>query len=128
MPLYDYKCPHHGVFQELAPMSEHDKPRACPQCQVQSARIIMIPPHIKNMLKEKMEAMERNEKAQHSPDVMTAAQFHEREAEKKERQLFENRHKHNSSCGCGTKRKSNLMYTAEGNKMFPGMRPWMISH
>ncbi len=39
-------------------------------------------------------------------------------------------HKHGKGCGCGDKpiRKSNLLYTADGNKMFPSMRPWMISH
>jgi hypothetical protein len=56
---------------------------------------------------------------------MTAGEFHAREKEKQERHA----HKHGSNCGCNAKkRRSNLMYTAEGNKMFPSMRPWMISH
>ncbi|MAK92100.1 MAG: formamidase [Oceanospirillaceae bacterium] len=128
MPLYDYKCQSHGVFQELAPMAEHDQPKPCPQCAAMSARVIVLPPEIAQMIKEKREAMERNEKAREAPDVMTAAQYQERETEKKERHLFDNKHKHSSNCGCNNKRKSNLMYTADGNKMFPGMRPWMISH
>ncbi|MAD45261.1 MAG: formamidase [Oceanospirillaceae bacterium] len=128
MPLYDYKCPEHGVFQELAPMREHDQPKPCPQCAAQSARVIVLPPEIARVVKEQQQARERNEKARESPDVMTAGQYQEREAEKAARQAFDNRHKHGSQCGCGEKRRSNLMYTAEGNKMFPGMRPWMISH
>jgi len=128
MPLYDYKCAQHGVFQELASMAEHDQPKPCPQCATLSARVIVLPPEIAQVIKEKREAMERNEKAREAPDVMTSAQYQECEEEKKERHLFDNRHKHSSNCGCGQKRKSNLMYTAEGNKMFPGMRPWMISH
>lgn len=128
MPLYDYKCPQHGVFQELAPMAEHDQPKPCPQCATQSARVIVLPPEIAQMIKEKRDAMERNEKAKEAPDFMTSAQYHEREKEKQEKHLFDNRHKHGNGCGCGQKRRSNLMYTAEGNKMFPGMRPWMISH
>ncbi|PHS63070.1 MAG: formamidase [Thalassobium sp.] len=126
MPLYDYKCPQHGVFQELATMEKHDQPTACPQCQTLSARIIMLPPHLAKMLKETKEAMERNEKAQHEPEFMTSSQYHEREQEKRER--YQHKHKHHNGCGCDTKRRSNLMYTADGNKMFPGMRPWMISH
>lgn len=128
MPLYDYKCQQHGVFQELAPMSEHDQPKPCPQCQQVSGRIIILPPEIAKVLKQTREAMERNEKSRESPEVMTSAQFHQREQEIKERQKFNNRHKHSSDCGCNKPRRSNLMYTAEGNKMFPGMRPWMISH
>lgn len=126
MPLYDYKCPEHGVFHELASVEHHDKPAFCPQCQTLSARVIVLPPAIAQMIKEQREAMERNEKASHEPEVMTASQFHEREQEKQER----HNHKHGSGCGCqsGKKRRSNLLYTAEGNKMFPSMRPWMISH
>ena len=70
MPLYDYKCPEHGVFQELAAMADHEKPSFCPQCQTMSARIVLIPPAIAQMIKEKKEAMERNEKAQHAPEFM----------------------------------------------------------
>ncbi|WP_221801613.1 FmdB family zinc ribbon protein [Oceanobacter mangrovi] len=128
MPMYEYKCPHHGVFQELAPMQQHDQPKPCPQCQTVSARVIVLPPEIARVLRETRAAMERNEKARESPDVMTAGQYREREEERQARAAVE--HRHHSGCGCnqGKKRKSNLMYTAEGNKMFPGMRPWMISH
>lgn len=136
MPLYDYKCPDHGVFQELAPMQEHDKPRPCPQCHTTSARVIVLPPEIAKVLKETKAAMERNEKAREAPDFMTAAQYREREEERQARIAFDAKkkggcgcgHSHNHSHSQGKKRTSNLMYTAEGNKMFPGMRPWMISH
>ena len=86
MPLYDYKCPEHGVFQELAPMREHDQPKPCPQCAAQSARVIVLPPEIARVVKEQQQARERNEKARESPDVMTAGQYQEREAEKAARQ------------------------------------------
>ncbi len=130
MPLYDYKCPDHGVFQELATMDDHDKPCACPQCGTQSGRVITLPPQLLEMLKEKKEAMERNEKAQHEPQFLTPAQYREQEAEKKARAAH--KHRHSSRCGCGSdsssERKSKLFYTADGSKMFPSMRPWMISH
>lgn len=126
MPLYDYKCPEHGVFQELAMMAEHDKPCQCPRCGVLSPRVITLPPQLLEMLKEKKEAIARNEKAQHEPRCLTPAQYREEEAEKKARAAH--KHHHHSGCGCNSERKSKLFYTADGSKMFPSMRPWMISH
>lgn len=59
----------------------------------------------------------RNEKASHEPIISTADQ-RARDAE------------HRKSCGCKKKSdgKHMLFYTADGKKMFPSMRPWMISH
>jgi putative FmdB family regulatory protein len=122
MPLYEYKCPDHGVFQELAKLDDHDKPCVCPQCGLMSGRVLTLPPEFLNMLKEKRDAMERNEKSMDSPEFMTGTQYKEREQER------EARHKHDKGCGCSSHKKSNLFYTADGNKMFPSMRPWMISH
>ena len=115
MPLYDYKCQQHGVFSELTTIANMESPVDCPQCGVVSPRILALPPHIVSMMKETKQAMERNEKAQHEPIISTL----ERRTNDK---------KHASDCGCSSGKKSNLFYTAEGNKMFPSMRPWMISH
>jgi hypothetical protein len=99
MPLYDYKCQQHGVFSELSTI----------------ANMEALPPHIVSMMKETKQAMERNEKAQHEPIISTL-----------DRRTHDK--KHASDCGCSSGKKSNLFYTADGNKMFPSMRPWMISH
>jgi len=115
MPLYDYKCQQHGVFSELSTIANMEAPVDCPQCGVVSPRILALPPHIVSMMKETKQAMERNEKAQHQPVVSTLDRR-------------ENDHEHSSTCGCSSKKKSNLFYTADGKKMFPSMRPWMISH
>lgn len=116
MPVYDYKCQTHGVFHELATMEDRQKPCACPQCGAPSARIIMIPPQFLDMDKDKRQAYAANEKAQHEPIVST-------DSSRKIR-------KEDGGCGCSNHRKksSNLMYTATGEKFFPSMRPWMISH
>jgi len=116
MPVYDYKCKDHGVFHELATMDDHDQPCACPQCGKMSARVIMIPPEILNMNSERRQAFETNEKAQHQPIFSNDAS---RKIDKRD-----------GGCGCGDhkKRNSKLMYTARGEKFFPSMRPWMISH
>ena len=117
MPVYDYKCPEHGIFYELATMEDHASPAACPQCQSLSPRIIMMPPQLFGMVPEKRKAMERNEVARHEPEHSTVDS------------RAENAEKVKYGCGCKhEKRSSKLLYTADGNKMFPSMRPWMISH
>lgn len=116
MPVYDYKCQTHGVFYELAALKDSVKPCACPRCGELSARIILVPPEIFKMAAEKKKAYEINEKNQHEPAFST-----------KERR--EHDHKHSRACGCLTKLgKSSLILTGRGEKMFPSMRPWMISH
>lgn len=117
MPVYDYKCPQHGLFHELATMADHARPAACPHCGTLSARVIVMAPEILDMAAEKKQAMDRNEAARHEPQFSTTDSRAENE----------DRLKH--GCGCQHHKKpSRLMYTAEGNKMFPSMRPWMISH
>ena len=117
MPVYDYKCPEHGIFHELATLEDHDKPSVCPQCQSLSPRIIMMAPQILDMAPERRKAIERNEVARHEPQHSTP----DTRAENAEKLKY--------GCGCQhEKRTSKLFYTAEGNKMFPSMRPWMISH
>ncbi len=123
MPLYDYKCAEHGVFQEMVKLADFDKPCACPQCGAQSPRVILFSPEFLAMAAQRRQAFETNEKARHEP-VFSNQSIRE-DAQRELRQ-----HKHAPGCGCHSeqKRKSSLMYTADGSKMFPSMRPWMISH
>ena len=117
MPVYDYKCAEHGLFYELASMADHAKPAPCPKCEAMSARVIIMSPGILDMAKEKKQAIDRNESAKHEPRHSTADS------------RAENAEKLKHGCGCThKKRSSKLMYTADGSKMFPSMRPWMISH
>ncbi|MFT5421422.1 MAG: putative FmdB family regulatory protein [Candidatus Endobugula sp.] len=117
MPVYDYKCADHGVFYELASMSESDQPATCPSCSKASARIIMLSPDILDMSPAKRLAEKTNERNQHEPAYSTKVRREED-------------HKHSNGCGSDARKvgKSNLLYTAHGEKMFPSMRPWMISH
>jgi len=117
MPVYDYKCTEHGLFYELASMEDHAKPANCPKCQTLSPRVIIMPPSLFEMDADKKQAIERNEIAQNEPEYSTIESRAENEEMIKK------------GCGCGhKKRPSKLMYTANGDKMFPSMRPWMISH
>jgi putative FmdB family regulatory protein len=117
MPVYDYKCAEHGLFYELASMDDHAEPMPCPECSTASARIIIMSPALLDMAKEKKQAIDRNQAAQHEP------QYSDRDTRAENADKL----KHGSGCS-HKKRGSKLMYTAEGNKMFPSMRPWMISH
>ncbi len=126
MPLYDYKCQSHGVFHELATLDESATPCACPVCGELSARVIMLSPSLIGMDAERRQAMERNERARHEP-VFSNNEYRQEQAE---RRAFHKRH--HKGCGCGAEDapigKSRLFFTADGKKMFPSMRPWMISH
>ena len=118
MPVYDYKCREHGIFHELATMEDFDKPVSCPQCQKLSPRIIMMAPAVHDMASDKSKAIERNEIARHEPEYST------------QDSRLENAERLKHGCGCShtEKRSTKLFYTADGKKMFPSMRPWMISH
>ncbi|MGH1485181.1 MAG: FmdB family zinc ribbon protein [Cellvibrionaceae bacterium] len=117
MPVYEYKCEEHGVFYGLATMDESDKPSHCTTCGGISPRIIRIAPEILDMSPSARKAAATNERSQHEPTFST-----------KDRR--ESDDEHSSGCGCNKQKpgKSKLMYTAQGDKMFPSMRPWMISH
>ncbi len=116
MPVYDYKCQTHGLFYELASVADSDKPAACPTCGKSCPRVIILAPELFKMDKDVKEAHELNERNQHEPTFSTTERREDDE-------------QHASGCGCSKKlSRSKLMYTAQGDKMFPSMRPWMISH
>lgn len=117
MPVYDYKCQEHGVFHELATFEDFQKPCPCPVCGTLSARIIRLSPELFTMDKDKKHAHETNERAQHEPVFSTS-----------ERRQDDHQHKHGCGCSKKTTSKSALILTANGEKMFPSDRPWMISH
>lgn len=133
MPLYDYKCREHGLFHELATMEMAGDPCPCPKCGVLSTRVVIIPPQILAMAKERKKRFEINEKAQHEPGVANAKILSEMNADKAHNVYSGN------SCHCNTihplqlnpnkgKLQQQLIYLPDGSKIFPSQRPWMISH
>lgn len=110
MPLYDYKCAAHGLFHELVPVLESGEACACPACGTLSPRVLLVAPQLLMMDPTKRAALARNEKAAHEP-------------------RHGNQHsEHENGCCHRERHKPQVFYTAEGNKMFPSARPWMISH
>lgn len=117
MPVYDYKCRQHGLFNTLATMADSAKPAPCPTCRASSPRVIVLPSQIAAMDANQRAAQTRNERSRHEPVFSTA----DRRSHDKE---------HSRACGCGSVKsgKSMMFYTADGKKTFPSARPWMISH
>lgn len=133
MPVYDYKCPEHGVFHELATIAQGGDPKVCPQCRKLSARVIMIPPEVLAMAPNKRASIERNEAAKHQPIISTT----DSRADVAERRAFDHKHGHQHGKGscCSHEHasdksalKQQVILLPDGSKVFPSQRPWMISH
>lgn len=138
MPVYDYKCPKHGLFHELATMAQAGDPCACPKCGTHSPRVIMIPPEVLAMAPERRKMMATNEKAVNEPIISTLDS--RAEAAERRQHAIKNAGKkqhgsHHQGCGCHSEHrgdrsqlKQQVVYLPDGSKVFPSQRPWMISH
>lgn len=115
MPLYDYKCAQHGLFQELGEMADHAKPAPCPHCGQPAGRVIRLPTAALNRDPTRRQADARNERSRHEPLIST-------------RDQRDHDHHHALACGAGKERNSAALYLPDGSKIFPSGRPWMISH
>lgn len=135
MPVYDYKCPDHGVFHELATLAQSGDPCGCPKCGKLSPRVVMIPPEVLAMAPNRRKAEARNEKANHEPIISTRdsrAEAADKEIYYRKQAASGKRHK---GCGCNHEHKTDrsqlkqqVVYLPDGSKVFPSQRPWMISH
>jgi putative FmdB family regulatory protein len=66
MPIYEYCCPHCGLFDALTPMSEASQPATCFDCGALSPRIISAP-RLAVMGNAARRLHERNERGAHEP-------------------------------------------------------------
>lgn len=113
MPTYDYACPQCGGFEAFRTLSARNDAAVCPSCSAASERVFVSAPHLALMADSTRSAMATNERAQHEP----------------KRSGDYARLKHPAGCGCCSTSKRGATVTApNGNKAFPGKRPWMISH
>lgn len=118
MPVYDYKCQEHGIYNELATLDDSAKPTPCPECGILCARIIMVPPSLQKVSEAERKGHETNEKSQHEPIFSN-----------EDRRQHD--HQHAAHSGCNKHKVSSaakMLYTATGEKIFPSARPWMIGH
>ncbi len=112
MPTYDYACPACGPFEALRRLDARDLPSPCPECGAASDRMLAHAPQLALMDGATRTAMLVNERASHAPRSSRDAPAP---------------HRHHAGCGCAHKRGATVT-GANGNKAFPGKRPWMISH
>ncbi|WP_417669243.1 zinc ribbon domain-containing protein [Roseibium sp.] len=122
MPVYDYLCAKCGPITALRPMSAHGDPIECPACKQEAPRAFLQAPHVSGLSHDRRQAFERNEKSRHAPKLSTRDSREAGAAGRK---------KHPSGCSCCSgisSSRSGTVFTADGGKLFPSKRPWMISH
>jgi putative FmdB family regulatory protein len=68
MPLYEYECDSHGVFEAIRSLRDAALPEACPDCGV-GARRILSAPRLAQMEASQVVARDRNERSQHEPRI-----------------------------------------------------------
>lgn len=66
MPLYEYDCKQHGVFEAMRSMAQAEEPERCPSCSVPSPRVLSAPRLACIGAHERI-ARDRNEKSRHEP-------------------------------------------------------------
>lgn len=69
MPIYEYECPEHGVFERERAMAEARSPAPCPVCDVAARRIISAP-NLTALPRSAVLARDRNERSRHEPRVV----------------------------------------------------------
>ncbi|MET0340221.1 MAG: zinc ribbon domain-containing protein [Polyangiales bacterium] len=69
MPLYEYECDAHGVFEQLRSLSEYGAPAPCPDCGAEVARVVSTP-LLACVSRETRIARDRNEKSQYEPRMV----------------------------------------------------------
>ncbi len=72
MPLYEYACMEHGVFEAQRPMAESADDGECPVCLRGSPRILSAL-NVGRMAASQVKAIGHNERNQHEPRVVRAA-------------------------------------------------------
>ena len=114
MPMYQYHCESCGPFDLMIPMAKAREPASCPSCAALSRRDIAAP-YLGTRSRNTIVVGDRNERARNEP-----------------RHSNEHGHKHSAGGNCcngGSSRISGkTLSNGAGDKMFPSMRPWMISH
>ena len=70
MPLYEYECGAHGLFEAQRAVTDFDAAGVCPTCHGESTRVLSVPRLRRTGASERV-ARDRNERSQHEPKVVT---------------------------------------------------------
>jgi putative FmdB family regulatory protein len=125
MPIYEYECQQHGVFDELRSFDEYQLPANCPVCENACARAVSMP-RFRMMSDGKFKAHERNEKSQHEPAA--------HKGKLADHALFKGKAKRGHYCtsSCDHQKNTSADSTSpEKSQTFQsylGPRPWVVEH
>jgi putative FmdB family regulatory protein len=108
MPVYEYECTDHGVFEALTPLARYAEPAPCPECDLASVRVISTP-HLASMARASYVAAERNERSRHEPRMV-----------KKDRSGHDHKH--------GVNEKTRDPAGRPALRASHGSRPWALEH
>jgi len=110
MPVYEFACETHGLFEALRPMAAFREPCACPECGAAAPRVLVTAPRLATPDRGRIKAHAVNERSADSPLKLS---------------------EHGAGCSCcsgGSKKARPTMLRPDGARSFPSARPWMISH
>ena len=114
MPIYEFQCTQHGLFEEIRPMRRSAEPATCPDCG-ESARRVLSVPRLAQLPRAVSSAHARNEKSQHSPE--------HRQGSKKLQ---------DSANGHGNPNRHDGLAHRQGERQrlhtHPSSRPWVLEH
>jgi len=68
MPIYEYECTEHGLFEAERPMRRSAEAGECPACQA-AARRVLSATRTTLVPRASAIARDRNEKSQHAPEL-----------------------------------------------------------
>jgi putative FmdB family regulatory protein len=101
MPIYEYECPQHGLFEELRSMQRSAEGAECPECQGAAPRVLSATRT--NLVPRAVSvAHARNEKSQHAPEHSHRGHSHHHPPQ--------------------PKRKPGQL------QVYQGKRPWVMEH
>lgn len=105
MPVYEYECAHHGVFELIKSVAQVREPGLCPSCEQPGQRLISAP-LLSVMPRSQVIARDRNERSRHEPRVASSP----------------GSCSHAGPCNHGRQAKPGQL------KTYKGKRPWVIEH
>lgn len=106
MPVYEYWCEDHGVFEAVRPMAEFAAAGQCPDCGGAAPRVMVTAPRRGAADRAQIRARDVNARSADAPRRASD---------------------HGPGCGC-CKPGRGTLHRPDGSKSFPAHRPWMISH
>jgi putative FmdB family regulatory protein len=71
MVIYEYRCPQHGVFEVMRPMSAATSLAPCPQCGGEAQRALSAPSVTRASRAAWFGAVEHAEKSRHEPELVS---------------------------------------------------------